>query len=436
VDIWLRGLPFGVSSALAVQQQNPVHWIVDTAPFVLGVAFYLIGLRDQALQQANQELQQTLQHIEIIKAELKRQIEEHQHTLEQLQARHEHQTHRFISIALLAEALQNARSVNEALTLTVQEVCNQFGHPYTAMYLLDETGMYAERYAIHRGALLSPYRERISENALLERIVLSRMPFTFRRPEFGPAVFHLPISDEINAQLLLPIQTGDRILAVLDIQSTELQAFSPEDILPYAILADLLGPTIENLRRLEQARTLLEKFAQVERSSIRQAWAHASREKHLFGYRYINGISVPLQEPLPIDAAALQALESGLPRSYEPGTEASTSYLDVPLRIHGESIGLLRISAPRRKWTDDDIDIVEVVAERVALALENALLMRSSLRRAERERIIAEITSRLSGQTRIRAILQTAAQELSQALNGSEVLIQLQPIQKTFEVES
>ncbi len=433
VDMWLHDLPFSLVSAVLVQQTNPIHWIVDTAPFVVGTAFYLIGLRDAALQGVRDDLQQTLRQMETIKAKLEQRIDEHHSQIEQIQADHERRAHRFVIITLMAEALQNVHSLDEALTLTVQELCTQFGYPYAAIYLLDESRLHAGRYAIHHGILLPVQRIRVSDHALLEWVVLSRTPRTLRRPDYGTPQFHQPISEEINTQLLLPIQTGDRIVAILDLQSPDHQAFSAEEMPPLAILADLLGSVIQNLRMLERARVSLEEFARLEQRNLSQVWTEAVREERLFGYRYVNGTSIPLEAPLPFDPAAQQVLQSGLPRSYEPGTEAGTAHLDVPIRIRGASIGLLRISAPRKRWSNDDIDIVEVVAERLALALENALLIRSSLRRAERERIISAIASRISGQNRIRTILQTAAQELSQALNGGEVLIQLQPVRQVME---
>ena len=90
-------------------------------------------------------------------------------------------------------------------------------------------------------------------------------------------------------------------------------------------------------------------------------------------------------------------------------------------------IGLLNILMPgKQRWTDDDIDIIEAVAERVALSIENARLFQTTANRAERERVISDIASKISGNIRMENILQTTAQELSQALNGTDVLIQIQ----------
>ena len=48
------------------------------------------------------------------------------------------------------------------------------------------------------------------------------------------------------------------------------------------------------------------------------------------------------------------------------------------------------------------------------------------MRRANKERAIGEISSKISASVNMRNVLQTAVEELGRAIPGSEVLIQLQ----------
>jgi GAF domain-containing protein len=77
-------------------------------------------------------------------------------------------------------------------------------------------------------------------------------------------------------------------------------------------------------------------------------------------------------------------------------------------------------------WDSDEIDIVNAVAERLSLAIETSLLIESTRRRAEMERITSEISGKISSTTQFDSILRTAAEELSRVLGGSEVTVQLQ----------
>jgi hypothetical protein len=66
------------------------------------------------------------------------------------------------------------------------------------------------------------------------------------------------------------------------------------------------------------------------------------------------------------------------------------------------------------------------VADRLSLALESATLLRSTQRRAEIERLTADISGKISSSINLRNVLQTAVEELGQVLPGSEVVIQFQ----------
>jgi GAF domain-containing protein len=79
-----------------------------------------------------------------------------------------------------------------------------------------------------------------------------------------------------------------------------------------------------------------------------------------------------------------------------------------------------------RAWKDDEIRLVEAVAERAALAMENARLFQDARRRAAKEQAISQATARISSAINIENILHTTAEELERVLGGSEVLIRFQ----------
>jgi signal transduction protein with GAF and PtsI domain len=109
----------------------------------------------------------------------------------------------------------------------------------------------------------------------------------------------------------------------------------------------------------------------------------------------------------------------------EDGKDAS---LAVPIRLRNEVIGVMDIRAhDEHDWDEDEVDIAEAVADRLSLALETSLLLKSTQRRAELERITADISGKIGATTQFDSILRTAAEELSRVLGGSEVLVQIQP---------
>ena len=49
IDIWLQVLPLSLDSIIAVQRKQPLHWIIDSAPFFLGVLAAYSGDRQDLL---------------------------------------------------------------------------------------------------------------------------------------------------------------------------------------------------------------------------------------------------------------------------------------------------------------------------------------------------------------------------------------------------
>jgi len=110
------------------------------------------------------------------------------------------------------------------------------------------------------------------------------------------------------------------------------------------------------------------------------------------------------------------------------GSEDDRAMLAVPVKLRGEVIGILHVESdnPSQKWDADQIGLVQAVAERAAIAMENARLFQDARRRASKEQLISEASAKISGAVNIENILQTTAEELERVLGGSEVLIQFQ----------
>jgi GAF domain-containing protein len=99
----------------------------------------------------------------------------------------------------------------------------------------------------------------------------------------------------------------------------------------------------------------------------------------------------------------------------------------VPIKLRGQVIGIMHLqSTGEHPWGKDIMDVTQSIADRVALALDNARLLESSQTQAARERTISEITSRIGASVNLRNVLQTAVEELGRVLPGSEIVVQIQ----------
>ena len=77
----------------------------------------------------------------------------------------------------------------------------------------------------------------------------------------------------------------------------------------------------------------------------------------------------------------------------------------------------------------DRMDLIRAVAERVAISAENARLFDETTRRAERERTVSDITSKIRSVNDPQAMIQIAIEELRNVLGATRVEIIPQTIQ-------
>jgi len=102
------------------------------------------------------------------------------------------------------------------------------------------------------------------------------------------------------------------------------------------------------------------------------------------------------------------------------------SEMALPLISRGQVIGALTVQSTEvAAFSDEDIAVLQTMADQVANAIQNAHLFEEAQRLAQRERTISQITSKLRSALELETILQTTVQELGQALGASEAIVRL-----------
>jgi GAF domain-containing protein len=86
-------------------------------------------------------------------------------------------------------------------------------------------------------------------------------------------------------------------------------------------------------------------------------------------------------------------------------------------------------------WTEDELAMAEATAERVALALEGARLLKDAQNRAARETFLSDITAKLGTSFQMDSILRDTVEELGQALKRSTVTFQLVNPSESINIE-
>ncbi|MEO0565372.1 MAG: GAF domain-containing protein, partial [Chloroflexota bacterium] len=225
---------------------------------------------------------------------------------------------------------------------------------------------------------------------------------------------------ETRAELAMPLKLGETVIGVLDVQSKERSTFDQEQISVLKSMADQLAIAIENTRLYQESIQRLRSIDAQNRSQTRRTW-----QEYMFDNRtarIIQQAGTPTNTDF--DDLRERAIETGRP-AVGYTTDRDTVPIAVPLRLRDEIIGAIACEIPEKSYTSNILQLAEDLAERLALNLDNTRLFEQSQRATERERLVNDISAKLTVQTDINNILQTAVREVGQALRAPQVSIRL-----------
>jgi hypothetical protein len=196
------------------------------------------------------------------------------------------------------------------------------------------------------------------------------------------------------------------------------------------VMADQLSTAIERSRLLDRVETSLKNMERTYSGFTEQSWLTFEHPEHqASGYKYDN---IRLESINKIPDEALSVFQTGETLISEPSDNNSDmgQAVAIPIRLRGNTIGVVNVHFQYSEIPEQTIVMVEQVADRLATALENARLLEDSMRNANKERVIGEITSKIGTSVNIHNVLQTAVEELGRAIPGSDVVIQFQSVRE------
>ncbi|HIQ01516.1 MAG TPA: GAF domain-containing protein, partial [Anaerolineales bacterium] len=328
--------------------------------------------------------------------------------------------------AQVAREAAGIRDVGELLEETVRLISERFGFYHAGIFLLDRAGEWAVLRAASseggRRMLRRGHRLRVGEEGIVGHVAATGRSRIAQAVGEEAVFFDNPDLPETRAEAALPLAVRGRIIGVLDIQSRREGAFTEEDVAILRVMADQLALSIENARLLMESRRALERVSRYRVEETLKAWREAMlrRGGHLAYFYDRTAV-----RPLPADETPISLGRGDLPREVAVHSHPDgRSVLVAPIRVHDQIIGVLSFEA-RRAWRRDEVALVETAVEQMGLALENARLLEETRRRAERDRLIADITAKVRASADVETILRTAVRELGAALGTDRTFVQV-----------
>ena len=345
---------------------------------------------------------------------------------------------------LHAVAIASAESYSEdEIIERVTKITGQLYAEVCGILLLNEQGDILTPHPSYIGADVSNWRQGypITEGLTGQAVRLGKI---LRRGEVSKEAEYIEIASGIQSELCVPIRVNERVIGILNVESKKANAFDEGDERFLNTIAGGLGTTLEKLRlsKDEQQRARqLNSLYQATKSLTQSLKPEVIAEKlianmdEMLGYEfgsvylietesqmlvplgigqkaqnldiYEKDMGLLLTEKRPLGTGILgwvaqhgQSIRSGdvnkEPR-YLPVIKNIRSELCVPLIARGKTIGVVNIETTKPyAYTDADENLLAALASSAAIALENAQLYGTELKRREQAEMLRVATAGLT----------------------------------------
>ena len=308
----------------------------------------------------------------------------------------------------------------DLLVRAARLISERLGYYHVGIFAIDSTrGFAVLRAANSKGGqemLAKRHQLKIGGTGIVSYVSQSGRPRIALDTGADAVFFNNPFLPETRSEISLPIKFGNTVIGVLDVQSKQPAAFQEEDINPLMTIANQLAIVLQ--RSDDQSLDLTR--------SGRRSTRIASWDKQM-GYAFHpDGSIVSINTPAAKSPFEKMAVTGETIVISHPA-KGSSPTLAVPVKIRDQVIGIIHIETEEatRNWSETEIQLVQSISERAALALENARLFEDATRRAEQEETISRVTTQIGASTDFDRIMQTTIQELSLALGASRSFIQI-----------
>jgi GAF domain-containing protein len=419
-------LAYAEMTGLLVTELGSVWSFARDMTGVFAIAGIVIYLMITNLQNALDKSRLTTRELSVSNQELSELRDDLEQRVEERTSELKKRASQLEAVSSVARTIASMQDIDTLLPSITKLVSQQFGFYHVGIFLLDEQ----RKNAVLRAANSQGGMRMLSRQHSLPLDAHSIVGYSTSRGEPRVALdvgtdavyFNNPDLPATRSEMAIPLRVAGTVIGALDVQSTETNVFSQEDISVLATLADQIAIAIENARlfgetkkSLNEARLMFERYTQ-------QEWSSFARQVRPTGFLF-DGKHV-----IPLDGNSKREPIKTARQTGSLSLEKVSATIAIPIKLRGQTIGVLDLRAKngQRPWRQDEIAMLEAAAERAALALENARLIESVQRRAARERAIGDISTRIGAVSNLESILQTAVEELGRKIGGAaEVTLEI-----------
>ena len=209
----------------------------------------------------------------------------------------------------------------------------------------------------------------------------------------------------VKAAIGVGLVAGTVPLGVIFIAYREPRPTARADVQPLQALSGQIGSALYSQRLAQETQDTLKQLDQLNRRLTGEAWTQYARTT----------------------SGSIRQTDAAPDLTLDEASRSNVTYLNAPITLRNAVIGNLRLEDPDRVWAPEDQVLLETIADELSIAVENTRLLEETERRAQRERLVAEVSSRMFASNDLESIIQIAGQELGRVLRVDRAEIKIDP---------
>jgi PAS domain S-box-containing protein len=269
-----------------------------------------------------------------------------------------------VEVGDLVTRLNNQEELLAAVTDFIRSRFNLY---YTQIYLLDDT----KRFAMLRAGTGSVGQQLLGRNhkldtdgtSLVASAVQSRQSVLVSNTTASEVHLPNPLLPDTKSEVAIPLQVGDEVIGVLDMQAAQVNTFNEENLSVFEAMASQLASALYGARGYAEIQTAIERAERLNERITSQNWTS-----------YLGSLSEQGQVQYEFDVYGTDKI-----RLLDDQTSLHDIALDMQdkqslsqaVHLGGQSIGRILIREEReRNWTNEERALVADAAQRLGQAAE------------------------------------------------------------------
>lgn len=256
--------------------------------------------------------------------------------------------------AEIGKLVTSTLDLNSIFARTVNLIHDRFKFYYAGIYIVEETGFNAvlrEATGLAGAELkIQNHSHQVNERSVVGKVASDGAPIIVNDVTHNSLFVYNPLLSQTKAEAAIPLRIGNRVIGALDIQASEENAFTEDNIAVLQTLADQVAVAIDNARSFELSQQAVMEMREIDRLKS-QFLANMSHE-----------LRTPLNSIIGFSRVILKGIDGPVTELQQQDLTAIYNSGQHLLGLINDVLDLAKIEAGKMELAFDEVNMSDVIS--------------------------------------------------------------------------